>query len=201
MIYSAIATLSLFFLAVMMIEWSERFAPHIASVRVWIQRRRQNRYEYYRYFSFLLDVTAVATEAGLHHLTALKRAALQLPNSIVRDDVLEGWQLYSASGDAALLWRYISERSRMNSVRSAAALMIQAERTGVAIAPVLLRAATMMRREYRDEAERRGVIASQKILLPIFLCMVPANMIVVVMPIVISIAESPLFKDILNAPL
>ena len=82
--------------------------------------------------------------------------------------------------------RNFSFRTDMPETRSFAALLIQADILGASVGPVLRAQSDLIRTQRFQRAERQGAYASQKILFPLILCIMPAVFVVIFGPIALN---------------
>lgn len=136
---------------------------------------------------FFIDLLALATEAGLDFQGGIQRIVdrtrgksvlAEELNSVLRDITL------GASRAQAL--RGLSDRLDMNEVSSFVNVVIDADSTGASIAKVLKDQSNQMRLERFVRAEKAGAQASQKILIPLMIFILPAVFIMVFAPVALN---------------
>src|SRR5207302_11160008 len=82
--------------------------------------------------------------------------------------------------------RNFAYRINMSETSSFAALLIQADRLGASIGPVLRAQSDLLRTQRFQRAEKAGAAATQKLLFPLVLCIMPAVFIVIFGPILLN---------------
>jgi tight adherence protein C len=136
---------------------------------------------------FFIDLLALATEAGLDFQGAIQRIVEKSrPESVLArelDGVLRDVMLGSSRAQAL---RSLSARLDMSEINSFVNVIIDADSTGASVSKVLKDQSDQMRLERFVRAEREGAKASQKILIPLMLFIVPAVFIVVLAPIALQ---------------
>jgi tight adherence protein C len=137
---------------------------------------------------FYIDLLALSVEAGLDFFAAIqmlvdkadtKRNVLAEELALVLKDVQLG-----ASKAASL--KEMAERLDMSEVTSFVAVLIDAEASGAPIARVLKEQSVQMRLERFVRAEKAGARASQTIMIPMMVFIVPAVFIMIFGPVAIS---------------
>ncbi|MBI4238596.1 MAG: type II secretion system F family protein [Deltaproteobacteria bacterium] len=127
-----------------------------------------------RVLPMVMELLATAVAAGLDLTSATARVAEALPDSPLRRllDQLRA-DLVVGVGQAAA-WRGFAVRAAVPAVERFVALLAQAQRLGTPIAELLQAQAVALRTERFQHAERRGAVASQLLLLPTIICILPA---------------------------
>lgn len=134
------------------------------------------------------DMLALSVEAGLDFMGALaKVVAKSRPNPLVEElgTMLREIQLGASRADGL---RSLSWRCNVTSLSSFVAVLIQADRLGVSIGQVLRAQSDKLRSERFQQAERLGAQATQKILFPLILCIMPAVFIIILGPLALKYA-------------
>lgn len=135
---------------------------------------------------FYIDLLALSTEAGLDFINAIQRVVDKAEDSTLADEfgvVLKDIKLGSSRSDAL---RTMAERLDISEMTSFCSVIIDADYTGASIAQVLKEQSTQMRLERFVRAEKAGAQASQTILIPMVLFILPAVFIVVFAPVVLQ---------------
>ncbi|MCB0390077.1 MAG: type II secretion system F family protein [Bdellovibrionales bacterium] len=135
---------------------------------------------------FFIDLMALSTEAGLDFVNAIQRIVDKAKDSVLADElniVLKDIKLGSARGDAL---KKLSERLDIPEITSFCSVVIDADYTGASIAQVLKDQSVQMRMERFVRAEKAGAKASQLILIPMMIFILPAVFLVVFAPIILQ---------------
>lgn len=147
-------------------------------------RRRQD--EMRRSLPYVMDLLTLSVEAGLDFVAGLTKVCEKASSGPLVDELsffLREMQI-GASRQQAL--RNLSFRCNMSEISSFSALLIQADILGASVGPVLRAQSDLIRTQRFQRAERQGALASQKILFPLILCIMPAVFIVIFGPIVLN---------------
>lgn len=136
---------------------------------------------------FFIDLLALATEAGMDFITSIQRIVEKSRTESVLaeefDNVLRDIKLGRSRAESL---KALADRLDINEVSSFVAVLIDADATGVGIGPVLKQQSIQMRLERLTRAEKAGAKASQTIMLPLILFLMPAVMIVVLGPAILQ---------------
>lgn len=135
---------------------------------------------------FFIDLMALSTEAGLDFIGSIQRVVEKAENSVLADElgqVLRDLKLGSTRAEAL---KKMSERLDITEVTSFVTVLIDADATGASIGSVLKQQSVQMRLERFTRAEKEGAKASQTILIPLMLFILPAVFIMVFGPVIIQ---------------
>jgi tight adherence protein C len=162
-------------------------------VGIWLRDRiALRKSELHKTLPFYLDLITLCVEAGLNLQGALNQAALKGPNGTLREEinrVLRDVRNGKARADAL---RAMSERVQEPAVTNFITAMIQAERMGMNLGPVLRAQADQRRSERFLRAEKLAMEAPVKLLFPLIAFIFPCTFIVLFFPIVIQFMHSGL---------
>ncbi len=137
---------------------------------------------------FFIDLLALSVEAGLDFFGAIQKIVdkAEGQNSVLAEEfknVLRDIKVGSSKTDAL---KELAARLDMQEMTSFVAVLIDAEATGASISQVLKDQSIQMRLERFVRAEKAGAQASQLILLPLMLFILPAVFVMVFGPVVVS---------------
>jgi tight adherence protein C len=135
---------------------------------------------------FFIDLMALSTEAGLDFINSIQRLVEKSENSVLADElsiVLKDIKLGSSRADAL---RGLSSRLDIPEITSFTAIVIDADQTGASIALVLKDQSIQMRLERFVRAEKAGAKASQAMLIPMMIFILPAVFIMVFAPVILQ---------------
>lgn len=139
---------------------------------------------------FFIDLLALSVEAGLDFFGAIQKIVDKAEgnNSVLADElkiVLKDIKIGSSKSDAL---KELAARLDMQEMTSFVAVLIDAEASGASISQVLKDQSVQMRLERFIRAEKAGARASQLILVPLMLFILPAVFIMVMGPIAVGMA-------------
>ncbi|MCB0357469.1 MAG: type II secretion system F family protein [Bdellovibrionales bacterium] len=135
---------------------------------------------------FFIDLMALSTEAGLDFVNSIQRIVDKSSESVLAEEfsiVLKDIKLGSSRADAL---KNLSERLDIPEMTSFCSVVIDADYTGASIAQVLKDQSIQMRTERFVRAEKAGAKASQLILVPMMIFILPAVFLVVFAPIILQ---------------
>ncbi|SEG05471.1 tight adherence protein C [Thermomonospora echinospora] len=165
------------------------FLPDILLYNAGLRRQA----ELHRALPDILDLLVVSVEAGLGFDAALTRVAQNTDGPLADElaRVLQEIRIGKSRQDAL---RAMGERVSVEEVRAFIAALVQAGELGMPIGQVLREQAREARIKRRQQAEEAAQKVPVKIIFPVVMCILPALLIVVVGPGILSIMESPLFR-------
>lgn len=136
---------------------------------------------------FFIDLLALATEAGMDFQGAIQRIVEKSRGKSVLaeelDIVLRDITLGAARADAL---KNMALRLEMGEVNTFVNAIIDSDSTGSSVTKELKNQSNQMRLERFMRAEKEGAKASQKILIPLMLFILPAVFIMVFAPVALS---------------
>lgn len=137
---------------------------------------------------FFIDLLALSVEAGLDFFGAIQKIVdkVEGQDSVLAEEfktVLKDIRIGSSKADAL---KEMAARLDMQEMTSFVAVLIDAEASGSSITNVLKDQSIQMRLERFIRAEKAGARASQLILLPLMVFIIPAVFIMVFGPMAVS---------------
>ena len=137
---------------------------------------------------FFIDLLALSVEAGLDFFGAIQKIVDKVADkeSVLAEEfniVLKDIKIGSSKTEAL---KEMAARLDMSEITSFVAVLIDAEASGTSIAQVLKDQSVQMRLERFLRAEKAGARASQLILLPLMMFILPAVFIMVFGPVVVK---------------
>lgn len=158
-----------------------------AYVDIWLKDKiKQRKTQIKVRLPFLLDMLTLSVEAGLEFTAAVNKIVTRMEPSALREELtifLRQMQLGMSRRDAL---KALSERADLPEVNSMVASLIQAAEMGSSIGGALRTQSEIMNAERFSQAEKKGAEASQKMLIPMVMFIVPAIMLIILGPLVIT---------------
>lgn len=136
----------------------------------------------------MLDMLTISVEAGLGFDAALGKLVKNSTGPLV-DEFAKMLREVQAGMSRKDAFRNLSDRVQLPELGAFITAMVQADVFGVSISNVLRTQATEMRTRRRQHAEELAQKATVKLVFPLVLCILPATIIVVAGPAVISISR------------
>lgn len=154
---------------------------------LYANREKRNRESSVRAdLPFFADLLALSTEAGLDFISAIQRIFEKAESSVLAEElgaVLKDIKLGSSRADAL---KAMATRLDIPEITSFVAVLVDADATGASIAQVLKDQSTQIRLERFVRAEKAGARASQAIMIPMMLFILPAVFIVIFGPVILQ---------------
>lgn len=163
---------------------------------VWdIKRTRQK--EILKTLPTFIDLLTLSVEAGLDFMAAISRVANFAKPGPLKEEfnqMLKELQVGVIRADAL---RNMADRVQLTELSSFATVLIQADQMGGGIGPALRAQSDLLRNARFQRAEREGTKATQKLLIPLIIFILPAVFIVILGPMICDIVYNQTwFKDI-----
>ncbi len=155
------------------------YFPHL-----YCASQKKKRYgEVVRDLPFFIDLLALSTEAGLDFFGSIQKITEKAKKSVLADEFLtvqKDIKLGSSRKDAL---SNMAKRLDIDEMSSFCMTIIDSEETGASISKTLKAKSEQMRSERFSRAEKEGAKASQKMLLPMIIFILPAVFIAVMAPV------------------
>jgi tight adherence protein C len=135
---------------------------------------------------YVVDLLCLSIEAGLDFIGAIGRVVDRSPPGPLAEELattLKDIQLGKTRGQAL---RAMADRTDMPEISSFVAILISADQMGASIGNVLRAQSDTMRNERLAKAEKMGAAASQKILVPLVMFILPAVLLIIFGPIILQ---------------
>ena len=132
---------------------------------------------------FFVDLLALSTEAGLDFFGAIQKITEKAKNSVLADELLIVQKDIKLGSSRTEALSALVARLDMDEVTSVCTMIIDSDETGASIAKTLKAKSEQMRYERFARAEKEGAKASQKMLLPMIMLILPAVMLTIFAPI------------------
>jgi tight adherence protein C len=153
----------------------------------WVRGRVQERQKLIlRSMPFIVDLLALSTEAGLDFVGAIgKVVAKANPSPLVEEfgQLLKELQVGASRAEAL---REMAARIDMPQINSFVSVLISADQMGAPVGRVLRQQSEAIRNERMVRAEKAGAAASQKVILPLVLFIMPAVLLMIFGPFILG---------------
>jgi tight adherence protein C len=138
-----------------------------------------------------LDLIVICVEAGLSLDKATMRTAeeLQISQPAISDELNLVYLEQRAGRPRAEAWKHIGERTDVESIRSLASILIQADRFGTSVGKTLRAHSETLRTRRRQDAEERAAKTTVKLVFPLVLFIFPSLFVVTIGPSMIIMFE------------
>ncbi len=135
---------------------------------------------------FVVDLLTLSIEAGLDFMGAISKVVDRAPYGPFIEELatlLKDIQLGKSRAEAM---KEMAERIDMMEMSSFVAILVSSDQMGASIGQALRGQSDSMRAERMSRAEKLGAQASQKILIPLVIFILPATMLMIFGPIVVG---------------
>ena len=152
-----------------------------------MESKKKRQKDILRELPGMMDLLTLSVEAGMDFMSAISRVIEFSKPGALRDElsrVLKEIQLGTTRADAL---RNMADRVQLSELSSFASILIQADEMGSSIGQVLRAQSDLLRNNRFQRAEREGAKATQKLLLPLIICIFPAVFIVILGPVICDI--------------
>ncbi len=155
---------------------------------IWLKDRiKKRRREFVSALPFFLDIITLCIEAGLNFQGAMTQAVAKAPRGYLRDEFQRVLRDIRAGKPRSDALRDLSERVQDTAVSSFTTCVIQAERMGMTLAPMLRAQGEQRLNERFTRAERLSLEAPVKMLFPLIVCIFPCTFIVLLFPVFVRL--------------
>lgn len=158
------------------------FAPNLHVKQLRDERQRQIRLS----MPYVIDLLCLSTEAGLDFMGAISKVVDRAPDGPLIEELSTALKDIQLGKTRAEALRSMADRIDMSEMGSFVAVLVSADSMGASIGSVLRAQSESMRAERLVRAEKAGAQASQKILVPLVVFILPAVMLMIFGPIIIS---------------
>jgi tight adherence protein C len=153
----------------------------------WVKGQAQARQQkILKAMPFIVDLLALSTEAGLDFVGAIGKVVEKATPSPLVEEFGQLLQEIKVGASRQEALREMALRIDMTELNSFVAILISADQMGASIGKILRQQSEAIRSERMLRAEKAGAAASQKILLPLVLFMVPAVFLMIGVPFLLS---------------
>lgn len=154
---------------------------------LWVSNRIKARQKLIlKAMPFTVDLLALSTEAGLDFIGAIGKVVDKAtPGPLVEEfsQLLREIKVGSSRQDAL---REMAHRIDLTAVNSFVAILISADQMGASIGKILRQQSDQIRTERLVRAEKAGAAAAQKVMIPLVMLILPAVMLLVFGPFILS---------------
>ncbi len=138
-----------------------------------------------------LDLIVICVEAGLSMDKATMRASeeLRISQPAIADELNLVHLEQRAGRPRAEAWKHVAERTDVETIRTLASILIQAEKFGTSIGKTLRTYSETLRTTRRQDAEEQAAKTTVKLVFPLVLFIFPSLFVVTIGPSMIIMLE------------
>jgi tight adherence protein C len=157
---------------------------------IWLRDLVQlRRRETLKTLPFMLDIITLCVEAGLNLTGAFAQAVAKGPAGPLRDEFSRVLRDVRAGRPRLDALRTMSDRMNEPSITNFVSALIQAERMGMNLGPILRAQAEQRRNERFARAEKMAMEAPVKLLFPLIAFIFPCTFVVIGFPIAMKFMQ------------
>jgi tight adherence protein C len=138
-----------------------------------------------------LDLIVICIEAGLSMDKATMRTAeeLRISQPAIADELNLVYLEQRAGRPRAEAWKHVADRTDVDTIRSLASILIQADKFGTSIGKTLRTYSETLRTRRRQDAEEQAAKTTVKLVFPLVLFIFPSLFVVTIGPSMIIMLE------------
>lgn len=138
-----------------------------------------------------LDLIVICVEAGLSMDKATMRTAeeLRLSQPAISDELNMVYLEQRAGRPRGEAWKHLGERTDVDTIRSLASILIQADKFGTSIGKTLRAHSETLRTRRRQDAEEQAAKTTVKLVFPLVLFIFPSLFVVTLGPSIIIMLD------------
>ncbi|MEN9723808.1 MAG: hypothetical protein RJB38_1794 [Pseudomonadota bacterium] len=154
---------------------------------LWVGSRIKSRQlEIKRALPFVVDLLALAVEAGLDFQAAVGKVVEKAKPSPLIEELEQVLRQINVGSSRAEAFREMAYRLDMPEMSSFVAILVSADQMGAPIGRTLRQQSDQMRVTRFTMAEKAGAAAAQKLMFPVILFIMPAVGLMIFGPIIVS---------------
>ena len=143
-----------------------------------------------RALPFVLDLLTLSVEAGMDFMSALQRNCERRKLDPLNEELIRMTREIQVGTPRRVALRNMADRVRQPDLKGVAHALIQADELGVSIGSILRIQSDQLRGRRFDRAEKLANEAPVKMLGPLLLCIFPAVLVILLMPIMTQAAHN-----------
>jgi tight adherence protein C len=133
-----------------------------------------------------LDLLTISVEAGLDFMSAMRRVVEKHRPGALKDELDRFFKQTELGRPRREALRDMSNRVQLQDLTAVVSALIQADRLGVSIGPILSAQSDMLRTRRGQRAEKAAQEAPVKMLAPLMICILPSVFIMILAPVIIQ---------------
>lgn len=139
-----------------------------------------------RSMPFIVDLLALSTEAGLDFVGAIGKVVEKANPSPLVDEFAQLLKEIKVGASRQEALKEMATRIDMPQINSFVAILISADQMGASIGKILRQQSESIRSERMIRAEKAGMAASQKVIIPLVTLIMPAVMLMIFGPFLLG---------------
>jgi tight adherence protein C len=137
-----------------------------------------------------LDLLTISVEAGLDFMAAMRRVVEKHRPGPLKDELERFFKQTELGRPRREALREMANRVQLQDLRAVVSALIQADRLGVSIGPILRSQSDMLRIRRGQRAEKAAQEAPVKMMAPLMICILPSVFIMILAPVIIQMVSN-----------
>lgn len=137
-----------------------------------------------------LDLLTISVEAGLDFMSAMRRVVEKHPAGPLKEELERFFKQTELGRPRREALREMANRVQLQDLNAVVSALIQADRLGVSIGPILNMQSEMLRIRRGQRAEKLAQEAPVKMMMPLIACILPSVFIMILAPIIIQMMQN-----------
>ena len=137
-----------------------------------------------------LDLLTISVEAGLDFMSAMRRVVEKHPLGPLKDELERFFKQTELGRPRREALREMANRVQLQDLNGVVSSLIQADRLGVSIGPILSTQSDMLRIRRAQRCEKAAQEAPVKMLAPLMICILPSVFIMILAPVIIQMVSN-----------
>ena len=138
----------------------------------------------------MVDLITISVEAGLDFMTALQRVVSKQRKGPLREEMERFFRQMELGRTRRESLKELGNRVQLSDLSNMCSALIQADRLGSSIAPVLRTQSDVLRTRRMQRAEKNAMEAPIKMMAPLLMCIFPSVFIVMFAPLFIQMFQN-----------
>jgi len=133
-----------------------------------------------------LDLLTISVEAGLDFMSAMRRVVEKHPPGALKEELERFFKQTELGRPRREALREMANRVQLPDMNGVVSSLIQADRLGVSIGPILSTQSDMLRIRRAQRCEKAAQEAPVKMLAPLMMCILPSVFIMILAPVILQ---------------
>jgi tight adherence protein C len=134
----------------------------------------------------VIDLLTISVEAGLDFMQAMRRVVSKIPEGPLREEFQYFFKQVELGRTREDALKEMGARVQLSELSTICSALVQADRLGSSVGPILRVQSDMLRTSRGQRAEKAAMEAPVKMLAPLLMCIFPAVFIMLFAPIFIQ---------------
>lgn len=137
----------------------------------------------------VIDLLTISVEAGLDFMQAMRRVVAKIPEGPLREEFMYFFKQVELGRTREDALKEMGARVQLSELSTICSALVQADRLGTSVGPILRVQSDMLRVSRGQRAEKAAMEAPVKMLAPLLICIFPSVFIMLFAPIFIQMFQ------------